>query len=188
MMVRMCAGTGVWVLMWLVLCAVAQAEGDDAAAKLQEYEERSQHPLLRYPKRLRVHGSLGLAQRAKSGDALSLGTSAGVQLMLPANAMQSYGIGIDYVQTAARNARRYMAAGLFAENRLFGWFLTSIGAVAYVPLAETRPVPFGISTKLGWAPDLYDVINPFVIFRSDWIFGKRIQGMTSVDIGLTLLF
>jgi len=148
-----------------------------------EREER--HPIFRFPKILRFHGGVGFAQRAKEGDGISLAVVGGVQLMLPANATQSFGLAVDYVQTDARNERRYIAPILFVENRMFGWFLMSLGVGPYISLGRSRrPTSVGISTKLGWAPDFGGVVNPFVVFRTDWVFDDRIAGALSADAGI----
>lgn len=144
--------------------------------------------IFRYPKILRIHGGVGFAQRAKTDDGLSLSAVGGVQLMLPANATQSFGVEVDYLQTDARNQRRYIATILFVENRMFGWFLMSIGLGAYVPLEGRRPTPVGISTKLGWAPNYHKVVNPFVLLRADWVFHDRIVGSLKVDTGIAFSF
>ena len=172
----------------LSLCGpatVRTASADDGPVADQAQEL---HPIFVHPIRLRLHGGVGAAQRAKTGDGFSLAVLGGAQLMLPANKNQGYGIEVSYIQTDARNARRYVATGLFVENRLFGWFLMSLGFGAYVPLQEPRPIPVGISTKLGWNPDLHPVINPFVVFRADWIFDDRFQGVLSADGGLEFKF
>ena len=71
---------------------------------------------------------------------------------------------------------------------MFGWFLMSIGAAAYIPLEDPRPTPFGLTTRLGWAPEWKGRVSPFVAFRSDWVFRDRIQTLVSVDAGLTFAF
>lgn len=105
--------------------------------------------------------------------------------MLPANATQSFGVEVSYLQTDARSERRYLASILFVEARLFGSFLLSIGLGAYVPLVATpRPTPIGISTKLGWAPRLNPLVNPFIVVRTDTVFDDRIVGSLVADFGL----
>ncbi|MEM8607156.1 MAG: hypothetical protein AAGF92_08625 [Myxococcota bacterium] len=146
------------------------------------------HPIFRYPLRLRIHGGVGFASRAAPGSKISLAVVGGLQLMLPANENQSFGVGVAYLQTDSRAERRYITPGLFVENRMFGWFLMSLGVGAYVPLTEPRPTRVGISTKLGYSPTLERVINPFVVLRSDWIFDDRIVGSLTVDAGMSLHF
>ena len=160
----------------------------ETPADTLESERKERPPIAVYPIYLRLHGGVGLAQRARDGDQLGVAALGGVQLMLPANATQSYGIEVDYVQTDARRARRYVMVGLFVENRMFGWFLMSLGLAGYISVDDPRPIPFGISTKLGWAPNLHPVINPFIVFRTDTIFSDRFQGVLSADGGLSLSF
>lgn len=155
---------------------------------VQEGATEELHPIFRYPLRLRIHGGVGFASRAAPGDQIALAVVGGIQLMLPANENQSFGVGVAYLQTDARAERRYITPALFVENRMFGWFLMSLGVGAYVPLTEPRPTRVGISTKLGYAPDLGRVINPFVVLRSDWIFDDRIVGSLTVDAGMSLHF
>ena len=156
------------------------------AATVSEPKNKELAAIFRYPLFLRLHGGVGFAQRAREQDGLSFAAVGGLQLMLPANANQSFGVEVDYVQANARPERRYVAAGLFVENRLFDWFLLSIGLMAYVPLVEPRPTPIGISTKLGWAPNYHRTINPFAVLRADWIFDDRIVGMLSADFGISI--
>ncbi len=108
---------------------------------------------------------VGTTVRAEAPAPVAMG---GVHLMLPANANQSFGVELDFIQADARPERRYVAAGLFVENRLFECFLLSIGLMAYVPLDEPRPTPVGFSTKLGWVvPQYHRVINPFAVIRAE---------------------
>lgn len=170
---------------------IARAEPgpvEEEVAVVVDESDEDLHPIYRYPLRLRIHGGVGFASRAAPGDKVSLAVVGGIQLMLPANETQSFGVGVAYLQTDARAERRYITPGLFVENRLFGWFLMSLGVGAYVPLTEPRPTRVGISTKLGYAPDLRRVINPFVVLRSDWIFDDRIVGSLTVDAGMSLHF
>ncbi|MEM7434017.1 MAG: hypothetical protein AAF436_02615 [Myxococcota bacterium] len=178
----------------LLLCCVfvtsawpnlADADTDPPPPIEVEVEAEELAPIFVYPLRLRIHGGVGFASRAKPGDGVSLAAVAGVQLMLPANATQSFGVDVAYLQTDARPERRYITPGLFVENRLFGWFLMSLGVGAYVPLVDPRPTRVGISTKLGWAPDFGGAVQPFVVARSDWIFDDRIVGSLTVDAGVS---
>lgn len=165
-----------------------EAPADRPAAEAPPAEEEERPPIFLYPIYLRLHGGIGLAQRARDGDQLGVAAIGGVQLMLPANARQSFGIEVDYVQTDARQERRYIMVGLFVENRMFGWFLMSLGLAGFISVDDPRPIPWGISTKLGWAPDLHPVINPFVVFRTDTIFADRFQGILSANGGISLKF
>ena len=166
----------------------AEAEALETAAAPEAEPDDELAAIFRYPKILRIHGGIGFAQRARPEDGISLSAVGGVQLMLPANATQSFGVEVDYLQTDARNQRRYIATILFVENRMFGWFLMSIGLGAYVPLEGRRPTPVGISTKLGWAPNYHKVVNPFVLLRADWIFHDRIVGSLKADTGIAFSF
>ena len=172
----------------LLTTPVARSENAPAAAEESTATEKKKElaPIFRYPLFLRLHGGVGLAQRAQQQDGVSFAALGGLQLMLPANANQSFGVEIDFIQADARRARRYVAAGLFVENRLFDWFLLSIGLMAYVPLESPRPTPVGISTKLGWAPQYHRIVNPFAVIRADWIFHDRIVGILSADLGISL--
>lgn len=171
------------------LAAVPQARAHEAAAQAEpaNVEPVDELPaIFRFPIILRLHGGVGFAQRARlEGDRLSLAAVGGAQLMLPANATQSFGVEVSYLQTDARSERRYLASILFVEARLFGSFLLSIGLGAYVPLVATpRPTPIGISTKLGWAPRLHPLVNPFIVVRTDTVFDDRIVGSLVADFGL----
>lgn len=173
------------VLLLAASPAAAQDEGPPPAEAPAAEPEKELAPIFRYPLLLRVHGGVGLAQRARPTDGVSPAFVGGVQLMLPANENQSFGVEIDFLQADARPERRYVAAGLFVENRLFGGFLLGIGLMAYVPVQEPRPTPIGISTKLGWAPQRHPVVNPFAVLRADWIFDDRIIGVLSADVGIS---
>ncbi|NNE17795.1 MAG: hypothetical protein HKN10_04875 [Myxococcales bacterium] len=166
--------------------ARAQDVPTDVEAQIDVEPEKELAPIFRYPMILRVHGGVGFAQRARPQDGISPAYMGGVQLMLPANATQSFGIEIDFIQADARATRRYVAVGLFVENRLFESFLLGIGLMAYAPLEKPRPTPVGISTKLGWVPQYHRIINPFILLRADWIFHDRIVGILSGNFGISL--
>ena len=182
--------------LWLATPSETRAEeapGSSVVDPAAAVEHASADPpretpaIFRYPILLRVHGGVGVAQRAREqGDRVALSLLGGAQLMLPANASQSFGVEVSYVQTDARSERRYLASILFVEARLFGGFLLSIGLGAYVPLvAEPRPTPVGISTKLGWAPRFHPRVNPFAVIRTDTVFDDRIVGSIAADFGLS---
>ena len=180
------------VLMLAIGCAAPSTvraedavEAEVGASRDSPAPTKELAPIFRYPLLLRVHGGIGFAQRARQQDGISLAAMGGVQLMLAANENQSFGVEIDFIQADARPERRYVAAGLLVENRI-DWFLLGIGSMAYVPLAEPRPTPVGITTKLGWVPSYHRVVNPFIVLRADWIFDDRIVGILSANAGIQL--
>lgn len=135
-----------------------------------------------YPLRVRLHGGIGL-----NPDANDIGYTGGAQLAIAANATQSWGPAVAYVQTQDGDNGRFLAVGLFVEERLFNAFLLSIGGVGYFPTADERPVPFGIASKFAYAPT-WGVLSPYAGIRIDQIFGVETQSLFSADLGVTLAF
>ena len=171
-----------------VLLGIAAGPTRAHAQGQSEVLEQSQSdpiPLLSLPWLVRLHASAGWSRNATLDGDSTVGYTSGAQLMLPANADQSFGVEVSYVQTDERDERRTLAAGLFIEQRTFGWFLSGIGGVGHFLIDNERPVNFGISTKLGWAPIL-GAVSPFAVVRSDWIFDDSTISMTSLDVGLTI--
>lgn len=137
--------------------------------------------MLENPWRARLHGSAGWNREQ------TLGYTAGAQLVIPANASQGWGPDITWVQTQDREAGRFLAVGLFVEQRFFDLVLTSIGGVGYFPLVDERPVPFGISSKFGFAPS-WGLVSPYAGLRIDQVLSKPGRRLLSADIGVSIAF
>ncbi|MEL6547569.1 MAG: hypothetical protein AAFQ82_23300, partial [Myxococcota bacterium] len=135
--------------------------------------------MFEFPWRLRVRSGIALTPEPNRNR-----YGFGAQLVIPANAAQGWGPGVDILQT---QQRRYLAAGLFVEQRLFDAFLMSIGGVGYFPTEDDRPVPFGISSKFGFAPT-WGLISPYAGLRIDQVFEEDTLRIFTADAGLTFAF
>ena len=143
------------------------------------------HPLQKYPLRLRMRGGVGFAQRARTtNNNITLSTLGGLQLVLPANRTQGYGLEVDYLQLTTRQERRFISLGLSLEQQLFGWLVSGISFRGAFALEGGRDIPFGITTRLAWRSKGGQRFKPMVALRNDWIFGERIHAATSLELGL----
>ncbi|MEO1483608.1 MAG: hypothetical protein AAFU77_15980 [Myxococcota bacterium] len=180
---KTCAlGTAV-AFAWTGLVAFAAEAAETGHS--QQNMEAAGPPIFQHPWLLRSYGAYGLGANAPTRDGTGQSFVGGVQLMLPANSTQSYGIEGAFLQLDDEEDSRFVVAGLFVENRAFGWLLGSIGGAGYFPTGDERPVAFGISTKVGWAPD-YGVVSPFICFKSDFIFADETRRFTGLATGLTI--
>lgn len=136
--------------------------------------------MLTNPWRIRTHGSLGLGPEPDPDR-----FTYGAQLVIPANSTQGWGPGVDFVQTADTESQRFLAVGLYVEQRMFESLLMSIGAVGYFPTEDRRPVPFGFSSKFAYAPT-WGTLSPYAGLRIDQLFTEERQQVFSFDVGLTL--
>ncbi|MEL6195729.1 MAG: hypothetical protein AAFP04_02270 [Myxococcota bacterium] len=166
-----------------ILASFATNSAFAAESELEERVEDEGPPIFQHPWLLRTYGGYGLAANAPTREDSGQGFVGGVQLMLPANASQSYGVEGAFLQLDDDEDSRFVVAGLFVENRALGWLLTSIGGAGYFPAGDERPVAFGISTKIGWAPN-YGIVSPFVYFKSDFIFAEETRRFTGLATGL----
>ena len=137
---------------------------------------------------LRPHAGVGYSSTFGNGPG-SVALHAGGRVLLAANSMQSYGVEATYLRVRARDGTdaERLAVGIVLEQRLWDWFNMSIGTIGYIGLATGQGNPFGIVTNLGWEPH-WGRVSPFVTYRSDWVFGDPVVGVSSLSAGVTVRF
>ena len=110
---------------------------------------------------------------------------AGFRLLLNSGEDQRYGLDVTYFQN---KDDKFVTIGIVLEQVLFGWLNSSIGTIGYLDYGEDNDKLFGITSNLGWEPDNHIPIKPFVTWRNDIIFGKKIENVNSLSIGFDITF
>lgn len=133
---------------------------------------------------LRPHAGVGTLS-AWDGSTSGAYWHAGGRVLLSANQVQNYGIEVTHLDSKDRN---FLVVGVILEQKLWRWFLMSIGTVGYVKTGHTTGTdgsPFGIVSNLGWEPS-WPIVRPFVTYRAEWIFSGSVLMGNSVSVGATL--
>jgi hypothetical protein len=137
---------------------------------------------------LRPFAGAGYSQTAGS-DGTGAGVHAGARLLLQANANQSYGIEVSFIDAyrIAGSAEdiKFIPVGLVLEQKLFGWFIMGIGTIGYVGIGSNKSNPFGLVTNLGWEPEWDSKWSPFITYRAEFIFDEQIRQHSSISSGIT---
>lgn len=110
---------------------------------------------------------------------------AGARILLQANQNQRYGIDLTYFNFKGET---FFSAGILLEQILWGLFNSSIGTIGYFHYGEDDENVFGITSNLGWEPDNHIPFHPFVTWRNDIIFGKKIKNVNSISAGMDFYF
>jgi hypothetical protein len=111
-------------------------------------------------------------------------THAGVRILLDASTEKTYGVELTRVNT--RNGD-YVAAGIVLEQKKYGWFNMSIGTIGYFAQGGGLNIP-GLVANLGWEPEDFGAMNPFVTMRNDVLFGSKTLAGTALSAGLLMKF
>lgn len=121
-----------------------------------------------------------------------IGTHVGVRYLLSANAKQSYGVEVSYLDLYALDDGgpdvRYTAIGIVIEQTLWDWFLMSVGTVGYIGIGDNDDNPFGVRTNLGWVSNNASKVNPFIVYRTDLIFDDPSVSMNSLSAGIKITY
>ncbi len=110
---------------------------------------------------------------------------AGARILLQANSNQRYGIDLTYFNCEGET---FFSAGIVLEQILWGWFNSSIGTIGYFQYGEDNENVIGITSNLGWEPDNHIPFHPFITWRNDIIFGKKIKNVNSISLGFDFYF
>jgi len=126
-----------------------------------------------------------------SGKTGGSGYDVGGRILLATNEFQKYGIEVSSLDghrfNGSREEGRYLCTGIVLEQRLFNWFHMGIGTVGYIAQGRSKSSPFGLTTTLGWEPDLASW-HPLIAYRSDLIIdrSKKLYLMESIVFGAGL--
>ena len=108
----------------------------------------------------------------------------GIRLLLSTGGNKRY--GLEATEFNPENGVGFYSLGIVLEQRLWNWFNMSIGTVGYFDYVENLGNPVGLMTNLGWEPDSYHTFKPFITYRNDLIFGKNVDVVHSLSIGLSV--
>jgi len=113
----------------------------------------------------------------------------GMRILLHADGSRKFGIELNKFQFDENNkAPDFYSFGIVLERTLAHWFKMSVGTVGYIQYGVNSDSPVGIVTNLGWEPDYYGSIKPFIVLRNDFIFHDSTTRMNSLSLGVTLTF
>lgn len=107
----------------------------------------------------------------------------GGRLLLSADGPRKYGLEATYFHL--NNGDDHIALGIILENKIRKWFNMSIGTVGFFHYRDTSDNPVGLTTNLGWEPEKFKQIKPFITYRTDIIFHDRTAITQSLSIGLS---
>ncbi|VAY87383.1 hypothetical protein MNB_ARC-1_234 [hydrothermal vent metagenome] len=105
----------------------------------------------------------------------------GLKILKASNANQAYGLEVTRFTT---NIDQFTAVGIILEERSYSWFHSSIGTVGYFNYEANNQNIIGLTSNLGWEPHSKTLFKPFIAYRNDVIFAKRIRTIHSISIGL----
>jgi len=107
----------------------------------------------------------------------------GGRLLLSADGSRKYGLEVTYFQL--ENKDNHTCIGIILENKNWKWFNMSIGTVGFFQYGATSDNPVGLTTNLGWEPEQFKQIKPFITYRTDIIFHDRTVITQSLSLGLS---
>lgn len=117
----------------------------------------------------------------------NLFASYGMRALLPAGKNQAFGLEFSTFQSLS-SQKQFYTAGIILERKVIDWFNMSIGTIGYFNFDLDRRNYIGLVTNLGWEPITKGRYSPFITWRSDFIFTKKIQLLNSLNIGLNIKF
>ncbi len=107
----------------------------------------------------------------------------GARLLLSADGNRKY--GLEATCFHLNNGDDHVCLGIILENKIRQWFNMSIGTVGFFGYRDTSDNPVGLTTNLGWEPERFMQIKPFITYRTDIIFHDRTAITQSLSIGLS---
>jgi hypothetical protein len=138
---------------------------------------------------LRPHFGLGRSDALTSGHTSGLSEHVGGRLLLQANPFQRYGLEVTALRVHLdHKATDYVGTGIVLEQVLWGWFNMGIGTVGYLRTTGGTPHPFGITSNLGYEHWLNRRLQLFAVYRSEWLFSRPTQTVSSVSLGVAVGF
>ncbi|OIO60947.1 MAG: hypothetical protein COX57_05995 [Alphaproteobacteria bacterium CG_4_10_14_0_2_um_filter_63_37] len=109
---------------------------------------------------------------------------AGIRILGQAGGAKRY--GLELTRLTPERGPSFTAFGIVLEQRLWGWFNMSIGTIGYIGAGGGRQRPFGLVTNLGWEPEDWEGIKPFVTLRSETIGTDPVGRVHSLSVGMGL--
>ncbi len=110
---------------------------------------------------------------------------AGARLLLQTGENKRYGLDLTYFDC---KGDEFFSVGIVLEQILWDWFNSSIGTIGYFNYGEDEESVIGITSNLGWEPDNHIPFHPFITWRNDIIFGKKIKNVNSISVGVDFYF
>ncbi|MBI3813569.1 MAG: hypothetical protein HY279_03760 [Nitrospinae bacterium] len=111
---------------------------------------------------------------------------AGARFLLNSGERQRYGLEVSHFNLNGEND--FTSFGIILEQLLWGWFNMSIGTVGYFSYGKDSDNPVGLTTNLGWEPEIFKNLTSFITYRNDIVFHNDTAVMTSVSAGLSWQF
>jgi len=109
----------------------------------------------------------------------------GGRILLAADNVHSYGLEFTQFNYSSNS---FSSLGIVLEQKLFGWFNSSIGTVGYFNYGQNNNNLIGLTSNLGWEPDNSIPFKPFITYRQDIIFDKKTEVIHSISFGFTFDF
>lgn len=131
---------------------------------------------------IRPHAGFGYLKTLKTNYGGSV-SHVGGRLLLSANGSRKYGLEVTYFHL--ENKDKHISAGIILENKNWKWFNMSIGTVGFFHYGDTSDNPVGLTTNLGWEPEKFKGLKPFITYRTDIIFHNPTSITQSLSIGLS---
>jgi len=113
--------------------------------------------------------------------------SYGLRFLLKAGSNKAYGIEASRFYNI-KDAGNFYTVGIILEQKLLSWFNSSIGTIGYFNYGENLENVIGLTSNLGWEPYSKKRLSPFITYRSDLIFSRKIQSINTLNIGLNIKF
>lgn len=107
----------------------------------------------------------------------------GGRIVLSADAGRKYGLEATYFHP--NKGDDFVSLGIILENKKWNWFNMSIGTIGFFHFLDTSDNPVGLTTNLGWEPERFKFIKPFITYRTDIIFHDRTAAMHSLSLGFS---
>ena len=111
---------------------------------------------------------------------------AGGRLLLGAGENKKYGLEATYFELDDKTD--FFSCGIVLEQKLWGWFNMSIGTVGYFNYGPDSDNTIGLTTNLGWEPDSFKKLTPFITYRNDMILHDNTAIVNSLSVGLAWHF
>lgn len=107
----------------------------------------------------------------------------GARLLLSADGNRKYGLEATYFHL--NNGDNHVCSGIILENKIRQWFTMAIGTVGFFHYRGTSDNPVGLTTNLGWEPERFKGLKPFITYRTDIVLHNRTSITQSLSIGLS---
>lgn len=130
----------------------------------------------------RPHAGLGYLSTPGTNEGSSV-SHVGGRLLLSADGSRKFGLEATYFHLNTED--NHVCLGIILENKNWQWFNMSIGTVGFFHFRATSDNPVGLTTNLGWEPERFKQIKPFITYRMDIIFHSQTAITQSLSVGLS---